>query len=324
MRIAASSIAACVSLAVLVLGAPSEQPPNIEPSTSKAYQGDELKILCRLNRDRQSRYENPVFLHHTLSQVAQELGTKYAGGAQQSSHFNSLLSSKILPLGTSVYASYQILGTLASDDDYIQGIESSINSSLFARNLDAIGLYENSGVYTIVLASGLAQKPQNIGLCPTSRIQFTPSDNSVMPTNIVNGVDLPRFLCSINTERVNANQDSFVVHHSLENEAYEQVKVMNSIGHYTVNGPRPVDQAIYSQHVNITKLSWMAGDSYHSAASLVDLLMSGYSTTILDPAFAVIGVAQLNGYWSVILGGLTYRVWPDQTCPLSIDDITYI
>ncbi|KAJ2370355.1 hypothetical protein IW150_004942, partial [Coemansia sp. RSA 2607] len=80
------------------------------------------------------------------------------------------------------------------------------------------------------------------------------------------------------------------------NEAEEQVKQMKSLGHYTVDGPRNVDDEIYAQRVNVKQLYWMAGDRYRNADALVNVLMSTYSNIVLDPNYQVVGVAQLDGF----------------------------
>ncbi|KAJ2331989.1 hypothetical protein GGI00_003003 [Coemansia sp. RSA 2681] len=299
--------------------------PAVPPAPLDTH-GNLRHILCQINRDRQSRYLTPVFLHQTLSEVAQQLSDRFTNGASDTTAtYNSLYYRKIAPLGSSVVSSYRILGTLDNDSDYVSQIEQSIYSALFARNLDAIGVYEDNGVYTIVLASGLLQKPWDVQLCPVSATQFSPTSGDPPASwNTVSGVDLPRFLCDINRERVDANVAAFVVHTALASEAEEQVKVMNQLGHYTVTGPRYVDDAIYSQHVNIVKLYWTAGEGYRNTNSLVNLLLSNYREVVLDPNYTSIGVAQLNGFWSVILASQSHAPSPGYSCPLTINDITYI
>ncbi|KAJ2237436.1 hypothetical protein H4R99_005411 [Coemansia sp. RSA 1722] len=326
--------AAALALPLLAMATPSSPTAPLSsisqaaatvapPLSSFEKQGNSQYILCQLNRDRQARYQSPVFLHSTLNQVAQTLGQRYSSGTFESSLFNDLYNAQLAPLGSSVTASYKVLGTFDSDRDYVPEIEKTIYNALFARNLDAIGVYQIQGVYTIVLASGLQYKPQNIDVCPYSSTPYTPPDGSSAPGSVVNGVDLPRFLCSINRERQKTGLNAFVVHTALANEAQEQVKVMKSLGHYTVDGPRNVDDEIYAQRVNVKQLYWMAGDRYRNSDSLVNVLMSTYSNIVLDPNYQVIGVAQLDGFWSVIFGGLYRNVNPGNTCPLTIDDVTY-
>ncbi|KAJ2745571.1 hypothetical protein GGI20_002058 [Coemansia sp. BCRC 34301] len=299
--------------------------PAVMPAALDTH-GNMLRILCQINRDRHARYLAPVFLHQTLSDVAQQLSDSFTSGAPDtSSSYNTLFYRKIAPLGSDVSSSYKILGRLSNDNDFVSQIEMSIYGAIFARNLDAIGVYEDSGVYTIVLASGLLQKPWDVQSCPNSPTQFSPTPSDPPSSgNIVNGVDLPQFLCAINRERIAANAHALVVHTALAGEAEEQVKVMNQLGHYTVTGPRYVDEAIYSQHVNVVKLYWMAGEGYRNANALVNLLLSNYRSTVLDPNYTSIGVAQLNGFWSVIMASQSRDPSPGTSCPLTISDISYI
>ncbi|KAJ2893334.1 hypothetical protein IWW38_002895 [Coemansia aciculifera] len=302
-------------------------PAILPATTSSDTHGNALHILCQINRDRYSRYLSPIFLHQTLSDVAQQLGDKFTAGVSDTTDtYDMLFYRKIAPLGNAITSSYKILGTLSSDTDFVTQIEQSIYSALFARNLDAIGLYEDGGVYTIVLASGLLQKPRYVQSCPSNPTQFTPTPNDgpPAPDGTVNGVNLPQFLCAINRERIAANAPAFVVHTALAAESVEQVKVMNQLGHYTVTGPRYVDEAIYGQHVNVVKLYWMAGEGYRGANSLANLLLSNYRSTLLDPAYTSIGVAQGSGFWSVIMASQSRAPSPGITCPVTTDDITYI
>ncbi|KAJ2792340.1 hypothetical protein H4R20_006758, partial [Coemansia guatemalensis] len=247
----------------------------------------------------------------------------YSNGNLESSYFDQLFSSKINPLGNGVSSSYKILGNFKSDQDYVNALENSIHDTLFGRTLDAIGLYESGGVYTIVLASGLSQRPNFIETCPSGNTQYSPPNKSDGSGGVVNGVDLPQFLCSLNRERGHARADAFVVHKALADEAQEQVKQMSRLGHYTVDGPRKVDESIYGQRVNVKQLYWVAGDSYHSAQTLVDVLMSSYEDKTLDSNYSVIGVAQKDGFWSVIFGSLYRSVHAYNPCPLTVDDVDY-
>ncbi|KAJ2782650.1 hypothetical protein GGI15_002848 [Coemansia interrupta] len=320
MKLAIRAITTAV-LTLSVLAAATPSTSEAVPAASNL--GNPQRIICQLNRDRESRYLSSAFLHSTLNKVAQKLGQSYADGTFESSLFNDLYNSQLAPLGQSVTASYKILGTFNSDSEYVREIEKTIYNSLFARNLDAVGLYQVDGVYTIVLSSGLKDKPSSIETCPSSSLPYTPPDGSSAPGSVVNGIDLPRFLCRINQERVKAGGAALVVHTALANEAQEQAKQMKSLGHYTVDGPRNVDDEIYAQRVNVKQLYWMAGDRYRNADALVNVLMSTYSNIVLDPNYQVVGVAQLDGFWSVIFGGLYRNVYPGQTCPLTIDDVTY-
>ncbi|KAI9500543.1 hypothetical protein GGI25_001658 [Coemansia spiralis] len=297
--------------------------PTLPPKKSSSSQGSFRDILCQLNRDRRTRYELPVFLHKTLTKVAQSLGEKYADGKYSSSDFNQLFESQLAPLGQSVSASFKILGKYDSDDDFVDAVENSIYHAVFSRNLEAIGLYEDEGTYTIVLATGLKDKPSPVDACPSSAHQYSPPNSDDGDSSNVNGIDLPHFLCKINRERTNAKLDPFAVHTALADEAEAQAKQMVSLGHYTVDGPRKVDDSIYGQRVMIKRLYWFAGDRYHSADALIDLLMSSYADIILDPAYSVIGVAQEKGYWSVILGEMYRSVRVNNACPTSVDDITF-
>ncbi|KAJ2718492.1 hypothetical protein GGI07_005730, partial [Coemansia sp. Benny D115] len=227
-------------------------------------QGNPQRIICQINKDRQARYLSPLFLHSTLSQVAQLIGIKYADGTLDQAYFNQLYASKLQPLGNQVTTNYQVLGTYSTDSDYVDAIEKAIYSKLFARNLDAVGVYQDKGIYTVVLASGLAQKPSTVETCPTSGTQYTPPDSN-SSGDIVNGIDLAKFLCSLNRERARVRAPTFIVHRALANEALEQARMMDSLGYYTADGPRAVDTSIYSQRVNVKQLYWMAGDKYKSA-----------------------------------------------------------
>ncbi|KAJ2690654.1 hypothetical protein IWW39_000596 [Coemansia spiralis] len=296
--------------------------PAIPPAPLDTH-GNLQRILCQLNHDRQTRYLSPIFLHQTMSQVAKQLSDTYIRGFSDSSTYNSLFYSRIAPLGSSVSSSYKILGTLRSDNDFITQLEELIYDALFARNLDAVGLNVDNGVYTIVLVSGLFEKPWDIQLCPSNPTQFTPGDQPAA-NNVMNGIDLPKFVCAINKERIRARANTLVVHTALASEAEEQVKVMKQLGHYTVDGPRFVDEAIYSQHVDVVKLYWMAGEGFRNENALVNLLVSNYRSTVLDPNFTSIGVAQLNGFWSVILASQSRAPTPGTSCPLTIDEVTFI
>ncbi|KAJ2041768.1 hypothetical protein GGI03_004880 [Coemansia sp. RSA 2337] len=300
-----------------------ESAPAIPPAALDTH-GNVQRILCQINHDRQVRRLSPVFLHQTLSRVAQQLSDQFTGSSRDSTTYNDLFNDMIAPLGSSVSSSYKILGTLRNDTDFVTQIETAIYNALFSRNLDAIGIYEDDGVYTIVLVSGLFQKPWDIQICPSNPTQFSPPNDQPTTDSVVNGIDLPKFLCAINRERVNSNSSPLVVHTALANEAEEQVKVMDQLGHYTVDGPRYVDDAIYSQHVNVVRLYWMAGEGYRNENSLVNILVSNYRKTVLDPNYTSIGVAQLNGFWSVILASQSRAPSPGTSCPITIGDIAYI
>ncbi|KAJ2863490.1 hypothetical protein GGH94_003578 [Coemansia aciculifera] len=314
-----------VTSSVKVLSASNsrDSAPAVPPAALDTH-GNLKRILCQINHDRQSRYLSPVFLHQTLSQVAQQLSNEFTGSSSDSSTYNDLFYSMIAPLGNGIISSYKVLGTLRNDTDFVSQIEQIIYNALFARDLDAIGLYVDNGVYTIVLVSGLFQKPWDIQVCPNNPTQFSPSGDPSTSDNVVNGVDLPKFLCAINKLRINSNANPFVVHTALASEAEEQVKVMDQLGHYTVDGPRYVDDAIYSQHVNVIRLYWMAGEGFRNANSLVNLLVSNYRKTVLDPNYTSIGVAQLNGFWSVILASQSRAPSPGTSCPITIDDVAFI
>ncbi|KAJ2827330.1 hypothetical protein IWW50_001947 [Coemansia erecta] len=286
-------------------------------------QGSPQRIICKINRDRVRRYLAPVFLHRTLSDAAQSLGQRYADNRLNSAYFDQVFNSRIAPLGNSVSSSYKVLGTFNNDDDYVDQLEQSIYDSLFARTLDAIGIYENAGVYTIVLASGLRDRPSSVDSCPNDSSQYEGPNGGGNSNTIENGVDLPAFLCAINRERQHANVDAFPVHTALHNEAWEQAKQMSRLGHYTVNGPRKVDESIYGQRVNVKELYWVAGDSFHNAQTLVDVVMSSYGNKVLDPKYQVIGVAQKDGFWSVIFGSLYRSVYTRNSCPLTLGDVDY-
>ncbi|PIA12780.1 hypothetical protein COEREDRAFT_17957 [Coemansia reversa NRRL 1564] len=283
--------------------------------------GDAQGIICQINRDRESRYLSSVFLHRTLSSVAESLSEQYANGRLTNSYFDKIYNSAIAPLGPGVSSSYKILGNFKNDKDYVTELENSIHDALFGRTLDAIGLHESEGVYTIVLATGLSQKPSFIETCPSGNSQYSPLEKSDGLSGVVNGVDLPQFLCALNRERGRVRANAFVVHDALADEALEQVNQMSKLGHYTVNGPRKVDESIYARRVHINKLYWVAGDSYHSAQSLVDVVMSSYGDKALDSSYSVIGVAQKNGFWSVIFGSLYRSVYAYNPCPLTLEDV---
>ncbi|KAJ1749328.1 hypothetical protein LPJ79_003821 [Coemansia sp. RSA 1821] len=308
-----------------VEGSPAAPAPAPAPAPAAmpaaATQGNAQEIICQINRDRERRYLSPVFLHRTLSDAALHLGQRYEDNRLDSSYFDQVFSELIAPLGSSVSSSYKILGRFSSDSSYVSELEQSIYDSLFARTLDAIGVYESGGVYTVVLASGLQARPSSIETCPSGPSQFDPHQDG--GSSIKGGVDLPSFLCDINQERARANADAFVVHMALEDEAWQQALQMDRLGHYTVDGPRKVDESIYDQRVYVKQLYWVAGDSYHSPKSLVNVLMSSYRDKLLDPNFQVIGVAQKNGFWSVILGSLYRSVRVRNSCPLSLDDVDY-
>ncbi|KAJ2784982.1 hypothetical protein H4R18_000796 [Coemansia javaensis] len=280
------------------------------------------RIVCQVNRDRESRYLAPVFLHRTLSDVAEDVGQRYEAGALGSSYFDQVFTARIAPLGSSVRASYKVLGSFETEREYVQALEASIYDALFDRTLDAIGVYERNGVYTAVLASALAQRPDVIETCPTGTAQFTPSDDGSSGA-VVDGVDLPRFLCGLNGRRAHAQAGAFVVHRALAAEARAQVDQMATLGRFTVDGPRKVDESIYAQNVHVKQLYWMAGDSYRSAAALVDLLTAAYEDKVLNPTYSVIGVAQKNGYWSVILATLYRSVYARNPCPLTLGGVDY-
>ncbi|KAJ2403323.1 hypothetical protein GGI23_000028 [Coemansia sp. RSA 2559] len=284
--------------------------------------GNASVVVCQLNKDRHNRYELPVFEHQTLNQAAEILGTRYAGGTFNNSLFDSVFQNLIQPLGPSVSASYKILGSFSSDLDYVSAIERTIYSSLFARNLQAIGLYERQGVYTVVLASSLENVPSTIDPCPVSPSPpYQPPSSD--PARILNGIDLPSFLCAVNAKRTSADTAPFTMHRALESEALEQANQMVQLGSYTVDGPRKVDQAIYGANVAVKKLYWFAGDRYTGATELVNLLMASYADTLLDPNYSVIGVAQKGGFWSVILAQLYRTPTVKFSCPLSLNEIEF-
>ncbi|KAJ2557299.1 hypothetical protein EV175_001430 [Coemansia sp. RSA 1933] len=294
-------------------------PSSVSPVSKNANDpyklGNESIIVCQLNKDRKNRYELPVFAHQTLSQAAEILGTRYAGGTFNNSLFDDVYTNLLQPLGNSVTASYKILGTFSSDIDYTQAVERSIYSTLLARNLQAIGVYERRGVYTIVTAAGLADLPGSIDPCPVSPSPpYSPPGTD--PSRTVDGIDLPSFLCAINGRRTDIGTVPFVMHKALESEASEQAKQMVRLGRYTVDGPRKVDQALYSAGAALKKLYWFAGDRYTGARALVDLLMASYADTLLDPNYSVVGVAQEEGYWSVILAQLYRNPAVKFTCPV--------
>ncbi|KAJ2790268.1 hypothetical protein GGI18_001907 [Coemansia linderi] len=188
-------------------------------------------------------------------------------------------------------------------DTYIRGFsDSSTYNSLFYSRIAPLG-------------SSVSSSYKILGILRSNQ----PAANSVM-----NGIDLPKFVCAINKERIRARADTLVVHTALASEAEEQVKVMKQLGHYTVDGPRFVDEAIYSQHVDVVKLYWMAGEGFRNENALVNLLVSNYRSTVLDPNFTSIGVAQLNGFWSVILASQSRAPTPGTSCPLTIDEVTFI
>ncbi|KAJ2660112.1 hypothetical protein IW148_003943 [Coemansia sp. RSA 1199] len=323
--------AAVISVSFAFGAVPAEPELLTSPESMPAlpalssYQGNAQQIICQINRDRTRRYLSPVFLHRTLSDAALSLGQRYADGNLNSAYFDRVFNSRIAPLGSNVLASYKVLGTFANDDDYVDRLEQSIYDTLFARTLDAIGIYEYAGVYTVVLASGLRDRPSSVDSCPNTSTQYSPPTDTPppSPSNIENGVDLPAFLCAINHERINARTDAFAVHTALHNEAWEQAKQMSQLGHYTVDGPRKVDDSIYGQHVNMKELYWVAGDSFHNANALVDILMSTYGGKVLDPKYQVIGVAQKDGFWSVIFGSLYRTVRTRNSCPLTLGDVDY-
>ncbi|KAJ2775016.1 hypothetical protein IWQ56_000313 [Coemansia nantahalensis] len=295
-------------------------------SPATVGQGQAQQIVCQVNRDRVSRYLSPVFLHRTLSDAAITLGQRYEEGTLDSSFFNQLVARRISPLGSSVRTSYKVLGTFTNDSDYVERLERTIYDQLFDRTLDAIGVSESNGVYTVVLASGLAQRPSTIDTCPTGTAQFSPSDpgsSGGNTANVVNGVDLPQFLCTFNSARTRAHADAFVVHRALADEAQAQVEQMVQLGHYTVDGPRKVDESLYAAGVSVKQLYWMAGDTYHGATSLVNLLTANYANYVNNPVYSVIGVAQKNGYWSVILASLYRSVHAYSPCPLTLSDVDY-
>ncbi|KAJ2137505.1 hypothetical protein IW137_000266 [Coemansia sp. RSA 1287] len=326
-----TAVAAAVMTVSFAFGAVPARPELLTSPESmpmlpalSSTQGNAQQIVCQINRERSNRYLSPVFLHRTLSDAALSLGQRYADGNLNSAYFDRVFNSRIAPLGSNVYSSYKVLGTFANDDDYVVRLEQSIYDTLFARTLDAIGIYENSGTYTIVLASGLRDRPSSVDVCPNTTTQYSPpGDTPSPPSNIENGIDLPAFLCAINHERTNARTDAFVVHTALHNEAWEQAKQMSQLGHYTVDGPRKVDESIYGQHVNMKELYWVAGDSFHNVNSLVNVLMSTYSSKVLDPKYQVIGVAQKDGFWSVIFGSLYRSVRARNSCPLTLSDVDY-
>ncbi|KAJ2649167.1 hypothetical protein GGH99_007811, partial [Coemansia sp. RSA 1285] len=293
-------------------------------SANAAQLGDAATIVCQINADRKARYELPVFVHGVLSQAAADLGNRYANGTFSDTLFDEIYSRTLAPLGGSVYASYKILGSFSSDLQYVRAVEQAIYSSLFARNLQAIGVFQNAGVYTLVLATGLAATPASVDACPASPVHPYYPPGSGNSSNVMNGIDLPSFLCSLNDKRSAASSSAYAVHRALENEALQQAKQMVSLGHYTVDGPRKVDQSIYDQNVAVKKLYWFAGDRYANARSLVELLMASYADTVLDPSYSVIGVAQLNGFWSLIMAELYSSVSVRFACPLSIDEVTFV
>ncbi|KAJ2761686.1 hypothetical protein H4S06_001074 [Coemansia sp. BCRC 34490] len=295
-------------------------------SANAAQLGDAATIVCQINADRKARYELPVFVHGVLNQAAADLGNRYANGTFSDTLFDEIYSRTLAPLGGSVYASYKILGSFSSDLQYVRAVEQAIYSSLFARNLQAVGVFQNAGVYTLVLATGLTATPASVDACPASPVHpyYPPGSGGGGSSNVMNGIDLPSFLCSLNDKRSAAGSSAFAVHRALENEALQQAKQMVSLGHYTVDGPRKVDQSIYDQNVAVKKLYWFAGDRYTNARSLVELLMASYADTVLDPSYSVIGVAQLNGFWSLIMAELYSSVSVRFACPLSIDEVTFV
>ncbi|KAJ2449270.1 hypothetical protein EV183_004981 [Coemansia sp. RSA 2336] len=321
MNLGSFFTAALLALAV-VEGSPAAPavPPAVPPATHTA-QGNAQDIVCQINRDRERRYLSPIFLHRSLSDAALHLGQRYADHRLDSSYFDQVFNQLIAPLGSSVSSSYKILGTISNDNAFVNELEQSIYDSLFARTLDALGVYEQDGVYTVVLASGLQDRPSSVETCPSSSSQFDPHEDN--GSGIKNGLDLPSFLCNINQERARANADALAVHTALEDEAWQQALQMDKLGHYTVDGPRKVDESIYDQRVYVKQLYWVAGDSYHSPQALVNVLMSSYRDKLLDPNFQVVGVAQKNGFWSVILGSLYRTVRVRNSCPLSLDDVDY-
>ncbi|KAJ2662037.1 hypothetical protein IWW48_002096 [Coemansia sp. RSA 1200] len=325
LLVSATTPATASSHTAAASAAESASPTDAQKASSAnaAQLGDAATIVCQINADRKARYELPVFVHGVLSQAAADLGNRYANGTFSDTLFNEIYSKSLAPLGGSVYASYKILGSFSSDLQYVRTVEQAVYSSLFAHNLQAIGVFQNAGVYSLVMATGLTATPATVEACPASPVHpyYPPGNNS---SNAMNGIDLPSFLCSLNDKRSAASSNAFAVHRVLEDEALQQAKQMVSLGHYTVDGPRKVDQSIYDQNVAVKKLYWFAGDRYTNARSLVELLMASYADTMLDPSYSVIGVAQLGGFWSLIMAELYSSVSVRFACPLSIDEVTFV
>ncbi|KAJ1930983.1 hypothetical protein GGF37_007543, partial [Kickxella alabastrina] len=243
----------------------SKSPPPVRA----ANQGNIKEILCRINIVRDTQGFDPVFLHGTLSGVAELLHQNYNNNAILSSNFDILYNNMIAPLGSTVSASYQVMYRYTSDDAYINAIVSRIYNKLIISSLDAIGLYYANGIYTIVLANGLSQVPQVIDACPTYATPY-------VPESIVNGVNLPRILCSINTERVKAGRRPLAVHKALSDEAKEQVKLMDVLGHYFVGEPRKIDEQLKKKAPRISPLYWVAGQGNTDTDTMLDALSSKY------------------------------------------------
>lgn len=275
---------------------------------------------CLLNRDRQSRFEQPLFVHQSLMAVAQQLGDSYANGTFQSSTFNQLYKEHLQQLGDSVQAYYKILGYFDNTRDYVQELENQIYSTIFKPQQQAIGVYQSDGIYTIVLVYGLKQTPDVIKPCPNQNDHpFVPTDQ-----NVLNGIDLPMFLCQLNSRRIQSSAPAFAVHKALELEAQVQAQQMVQLGHMTVDGPRKVDDDIYGKGVRVRKLYWVAGDGYSGSGSLVNVLVENYPGAVLDGTYRAIGVAQEQGYWSVILAQLYVDPRNVKECPEDLNDVTFV
>ncbi|KAJ2145968.1 hypothetical protein IW139_001876 [Coemansia sp. RSA 353] len=282
------------------------------------HSGNPQKIVEKINTDRKIRNLKPVFLHRALSDVAQVMGERYANANPNPSYFDRLVVNRLEPLGTSVSASYTTLRVF-KNDKYVDRLKQTIKDTLFDSSLEAVGVYEAAGVYTLVLASGLTNYPL-IEMSPDAAQYVPPDYTGKYSTTVENGIDVPAFVTAMNRERRNTGVDVFAVHTLLHKEAWKQVVQMSKQGHSSVYDN---DADVCILDTSVRELFQTAGDGFQTAKLLVDSVLLSYGSIALDQKYNAIGVAQKDGYWSVIFGSCCKSVG---RCayPQTLDKVDYI
>ncbi|KAJ2498290.1 hypothetical protein GGH96_004439 [Coemansia sp. RSA 1972] len=283
------------------------------------------KIVGKINKDRESRNLPPVFLHRALSDIAQIMGERYANGNPSPSYFERLVINRLEPLGTRVSASYTTLGIFKNDVEYVVHLGTTIKDTLFDPLLEAVGVYENAGVYTLVLAMGLNDHPSTIEMSPTNATQFVPPGyTDKYSTTTENGINVPEFLTALNRERKNTGLCVFAVHTLLHKEAWKQVEQMSKQGNPTVCEPHEDEYILRILDTNIQELFRTAGDGFQTIKSLVDRVLLSCGNKVLDQKYNAIGVAQKDGFWSVIFAECYQSSTSRYAYPQTLDKVDYI
>ncbi|KAJ2121368.1 hypothetical protein IW147_004331 [Coemansia sp. RSA 720] len=292
------------------------------PDALEPHYGNLHQIVCKINQDRKSRSLSPVFLHRALSDIAQIMGKCYANANPSPAYFERLVVNRLEPLGTNVSASYTTIGVF-KNDEYVDHLKQTTKDTLFDRLLEAVGIYEDAGVCTIVLASGLNDHPATIDKCLTGTTQYSPPGyTGKYSTTIENGIDVPAFLTAINRERKNTGVCVFVVHTALHKEAWKQVEQMSKQGHFVYEPHN--DNLVRRLNTDIQELYQAAGDGFQTAKLLVDRVLLSYGNKALDSKYHAVGIAQKDGFWSVIFGDCYKPSTSRYAYPQTLDKVDYI